>query len=1347
MFASIVVLSISLFTTVYILNNRRNLSPEKSFAANLTILEGKIYYSIIDYIDGRVGYSYKLEKADKTLVRVDYQGKPSFKSGSKVQVTGTLSGSGTSQKLVVDANNANAIKLLETESAQSTQGQQAVTGNNKVIVVKLHFNNTPTTNPPIDTGKVMEIFNTTLEPFWYENSAPHGSSDSFAFSTNEDIIFGSIKLNIPHDQSSYCNPDVIQKALETTTIPADLRTELDKRTPELRVMFVYPGIPNCDNGVGAGADPEAIDYTIGGTTYKFRRLIFPIPFFTSQMIAHELGHTLNLQHANGFDCGGNQIGPGCVGKLVKDYWDIMGAAPLDPNNRYFDNAPHHLSAFRKDDLGWQQDDGFNIVLSGEYWLYPIEIENPDGPQQLNIRMINPIGPNYYAVEYRQPIGFDVENPLGLTYGVLIRQTGLIRIDANMESFLIDTTPNSKVGDDDFIDAALKINSTFEDKEQGIKVTPIVTRDDGAIKVKVQFTKEEGECPANMNYCPDGSITRAQMAVFFMRVIYGSDYFPPEVGTSTGFSDVPITHPLAAWIKAFKNEGITGGCGTSDTYCPEQNVTQAEMAVFLLRSKYSSTYTPPAVGSTTGFYDVPVSYWAAPWIKQVAAESIIRGCGGGNFCPESNVTRDQMAVFLLRVIHDSAYSPPPVGENSCFVDVPLDYWAAGWIKQLYIEGITGGCGAGKEIVPTPKPTLTPTPRPTLTPTPVVSKYSALSSSLVQNKATFNFTYSGLAATNFIVNLSLSPDMINGTFSHFVQGLKSPLVNTSPTSTWASYTCGQKLWWTVREDSFGLTSPIQSATVSCVLPSVPVLNAPATGLLLTELRPTLKWNASTPNVSDSYHLQIAKTTTFTELVYENSSVTGTGTLISFSLPSDLQPSTTYYWRVSGKSTNGESAWSTVRNFKTPISAPTGLSVTNTNTLRPTFTWGSVTGATSYTVELSISSTFTPLLTGGGTVTGITTVPPITTFTPTAELGVTARTKTVYYRVKAINATYGTGISVASSFTGANPPKAVSAVIAQPLLQTSLNPTFTWTAPAGALATATSPAILVPAKYRLQIGKDASFATNIVYDLTADATSQVAGTAQTRTLQVNTLSAFTSYYWRVQSVNTEGQSSSWYPTTGVNWNFKTAVPAPTLVTATNTNTLRPTFSWSQVAGANTYTLELSLTNTFTPPLLLVTTSPVGATSYTPTADMLDTSRGKTIYWRVKVASLVAGQPTGFVPGMPSTPLSFTGANPPKAVSAGFVPTNGGYVMGVTSTLLKWNTPIVSGIIPLASEYRLQVSTNDPKFLVLKEDAYITATTSPQTYLITGLTKTRYYWRIQSKSAAGNWSSWSTPLYFTVY
>jgi uncharacterized protein (DUF1800 family) len=98
------------------------------------------------------------------------------------------------------------------------------------------------------------------------------------------------------------------------------------------------------------------------------------------------------------------------------------------------------------------------------------------------------------------------------------------------------------------------------------------------------------------------------------------------------------------------------------------------------------------GWLSDFGDVPqASAFHAP-VETIIRDGITSGCGGGNYCPSSPVTRAQMAVFLLRAEHGSGYVPPPA-TGTVFGDVHQGDFAADWIEQLYAEGITGGCQAG------------------------------------------------------------------------------------------------------------------------------------------------------------------------------------------------------------------------------------------------------------------------------------------------------------------------------------------------------------------------------------------------------------------------------------------------------------------------------------------------------------------------------------------------------------------------------------------------------------------------------------------------------------------------------
>jgi hypothetical protein len=166
-----------------------------------------------------------------------------------------------------------------------------------------------------------------------------------------------------------------------------------------------------------------------------------------------------------------------------------------------------------------------------------------------------------------------------------------------------------------------------------------------------------------------------------------------------FADVPIDHALWAYIEAFYNAGITTGCGVGPLiYCPEQPVTRAAMAVFLLRAKYGSSYTPPAASHY--FADLPVAgkEWQEAWVDQLYREGITGGCGTGPliYCPETSTTRAAMAVLILRAKNGSSYTPPAA--SHFFADLPVagKEWMEPWVDELYREGITTGCGTGPLI---------------------------------------------------------------------------------------------------------------------------------------------------------------------------------------------------------------------------------------------------------------------------------------------------------------------------------------------------------------------------------------------------------------------------------------------------------------------------------------------------------------------------------------------------------------------------------------------------------------------------------------------------------------------------
>ena len=163
------------------------------------------------------------------------------------------------------------------------------------------------------------------------------------------------------------------------------------------------------------------------------------------------------------------------------------------------------------------------------------------------------------------------------------------------------------------------------------------------------------------------------------------------GWIADFLDVPSSQQFYSFVTTLVKNAITVGIG-GGLYGVDNSTLRQQMAVFLLKAKYGACYTPPPC--TTGYFaDVACPSTFANWIQDLAGQGITGGCGGGNYCPGSPVRRDQMAVFLLKTEHGSAYVPPACVPPGVFPDVPCPGTFTNWIEQLAAENITGGCGGG------------------------------------------------------------------------------------------------------------------------------------------------------------------------------------------------------------------------------------------------------------------------------------------------------------------------------------------------------------------------------------------------------------------------------------------------------------------------------------------------------------------------------------------------------------------------------------------------------------------------------------------------------------------------------
>ena len=264
---------------------------------------------------------------------------------------------------------------------------------------------------------------------------------------------------------------------------------------------------------------------------------------------------------------------------------------------------------------------------------------------------------------------------------------------------------------------------------GEPVTATATDPDGntsELSARIVYTISPGNGPATggtsvtlsgSEFESGATVTIGGQAATSVAVVDGDTITAVSPALAAGsVGDVTVTNPsglsgtfVRGWVSDFLDSadasffypyvvtlvanGITAGCGGGN-YCPNANVTRAQMAVFLLKAKHGVCYAPPPCAGT--FPDVACPSLFANWIEALAAEGITGGCGGGNYCPDNVVRRDQMAAFLLKAEHGSSYVPPAC--TGVFVDVPCPSQFATWVEQLAIENITGGCG-GNNYCPT------------------------------------------------------------------------------------------------------------------------------------------------------------------------------------------------------------------------------------------------------------------------------------------------------------------------------------------------------------------------------------------------------------------------------------------------------------------------------------------------------------------------------------------------------------------------------------------------------------------------------------------------------------------------
>lgn len=525
---------------------------------------------------------------------------------------------------------------------------------------------------------------------------------------------------------------------------------------------------------------------------------------------------------------------------------------------------------------------------------------------------------------------------------------------------------------------------------------------------------------------------------------------------------------------------------------------------------------------------------------------------------------------------------------------------------------------------------------------------------------------------------------------VSGLTSPSYTVGNVIGGYGLSSNTKYYWHVNYG--GGWSQVQSFTTMTIpTPGVPTLTSPANGAAGISLSPTLSWNPSSN--AASYYLEISTDPGFGNNVAVNTSIIGTS--YNASTSGIIRNGTQYFWHVLASNAAGYSTWSNAWSFTTIVAAPVLSSPTNGATgisINPTLGWNACTGATSYNLQVSTSSSFSTIFINQTGITG-----------NSYDVSGLASNIQHYWRVSAVNSGNTSSWSTVWSFTTIPPPAAP--ILISPIngaINTAISPTLSWNTTSGATT------------YRIQVSTDSGFASLLVDDSTFVANSKIIGP----------LISSTTYYWRLNAKNVSG-NSAWSLTRHFSTIFVAPPSVPTLASplsgAINIS-LNPILSWNASVGTFTYRLQVSTDASFS--AIVFDDSTIVSTTKT----IATLASGTAYFWRINAKN--AGGTSDW-----SMIWSFSTVPPTTAAPILSSPLD-------SSANISLNPTLTWGATTGATTYRIQVSTDSGFITKIVDDSTLSLTSKTMGPLNPSTT---YYWRVNAKNTGGT-SLWSTVWRFST-
>ncbi len=427
--------------------------------------------------------------------------------------------------------------------------------------------------------------------------------------------------------------------------------------------------------------------TLDGTT-RVWRVTWEPPWGYGNVcvMSHEMGHGFGFPHS--------AFNPANV---YDNAWDIMSDTwSYTVHDPTYGSVGQETISYHKAFLaGWlssQQREDIGVGTSDTVTLE--RLAEPSKPALEMVRL--PIGgssTHYYTVEARKKNGYDVSTPGS---AVIIHEVDTGR-----------TIPALVQGTNGAAGAMWTVGEVFRDAAAGIGVAVLASTDTGFTiaaangnALAASLLDVDTHAVAGSSSDLNGILEPGESAVIapsWTNVSTGSvsptgafSAFTGPAGATYTIADSAADYGAVAPAN-MKSCWATGNCYRVTVSNPvtrpaahwDTTITET------LTSGASRTWTLH-IGSS--FTDVPSSRWEYPFVEALYHYGLTAGCGNGQFCPDIEINRREMAVQTLRalgVVDQPAWQNIFSDMPACDANPAVFCWSR-WAEELYRRGISAGC---------------------------------------------------------------------------------------------------------------------------------------------------------------------------------------------------------------------------------------------------------------------------------------------------------------------------------------------------------------------------------------------------------------------------------------------------------------------------------------------------------------------------------------------------------------------------------------------------------------------------------------------------------------------------------